>query len=75
MGKQQKKLHINITDRTDAQLADLEEYLDTNRTDAVRRSVALAALIARALTDGKQLILRNGNGELEVLHLLPGGHL
>jgi hypothetical protein len=73
MGKQQKKLHINITDRTDAQLADLEEYLDTNRTDAVRRSVAVADFLRQSLTDGKQLVLRNGGGELEVLHLLPGG--
>lgn len=65
-------LNCNISQRTDDELYEMEQFLETNRTDVVRLNTSLCHFLMQAQLDGKEVLLRTADGALEVVQLLGG---
>lgn len=64
-----KRLNLNISDATEAQLNDRRDREGVTATEIVRRAISLYWTMRQAVGEGDTLYLRKPDGTYERIHL------
>jgi hypothetical protein len=65
-----ERITVGLIPRVVAELERLQESSGLSKTDLVNRAISLSAYVDAQIAAGKDLLLRDSNGEIERLHLL-----
>jgi hypothetical protein len=65
-----ERITVGLIPRVVAELERLQEDTGLSKTDLVNRAISLSAYVDAQTAAGRDLLLRDSNGEIERLHLL-----